>query len=153
MASLRSCSTVRLWPKSAAARRLDEAARESRRGSLRRRSHRLRGRVGEGFPWAWLRSDHLRLREVITGGGLPGSGAPPAMATLTVPALRRAIETRDGETLAGFCADDAVLRIVDQENPPSKPTEIKGHDAIAAHYADVGGRSMTHRVGYRRCRR
>ena len=36
------------------------------------------------------------------------------METLTIPALRRAIETRDGQTLAGFYADDAVLRIVDQ---------------------------------------
>jgi ketosteroid isomerase-like protein len=68
------------------------------------------------------------------------------MATLTVPALRRAIETRDGETLAAFYADDAVLRIVDQENGPSSPTEIKGRDAIAAYYADVCGRTMTHRV-------
>ena len=68
------------------------------------------------------------------------------MTTLTVPALRRAIETRDGETLAGFYTDDAVLRIVDQENPPSKPTEISGRDAIAAYFADVCGRTMTHRV-------
>ena len=68
------------------------------------------------------------------------------MATVTVPALRRAIETRDGETLAGFYADDAVLRIVDQMNPPSRPNEIKGRDAIAAYYDDVCGRTMTHRV-------
>jgi ketosteroid isomerase-like protein len=59
------------------------------------------------------------------------------MATLTVPALRRAIETRDGTTLAGFYTDDAVLRIVDQMNPPSRPSEIKGRDAIAAYYDDV----------------
>lgn len=68
------------------------------------------------------------------------------MATITVPALRRAIETRDGETLASFYTDDAVLRIVDQENPPSRPNEIVGRDAIAAYYADVCGRTMTHRV-------
>ena len=68
------------------------------------------------------------------------------MTTLTVPALRRAIETRDGETLAGFYTDDAVLRIIDQENPPSHPTEIAGRDAIAAYFADVCGRTMTHRV-------
>ncbi len=68
------------------------------------------------------------------------------MDTLTVPALRRAIESRDGQTLAGFYTDDALLRIVDQDNPPSKPNEIKGRDAIAAYYADVCGRTMTHRV-------
>jgi ketosteroid isomerase-like protein len=68
------------------------------------------------------------------------------MATVTIPTLRRAIEARDGETLASLYADDAVLRIVDQEHPPSRPNEINGRDAIAAYYADVCGRTMTHRV-------
>ena len=68
------------------------------------------------------------------------------METLTVPALRRAIETRDGQTLAGFYTDDAVLRIIDQMNPPSRPNEIKGRAEIAAYYDDVCGRTMTHRV-------
>ncbi len=68
------------------------------------------------------------------------------MATLGIPALRQAIESRDGDSLAGFYADDAVLRIIDHDNPPASPHEIKGRDAIAAYYADVCGRTMTHRV-------
>jgi len=68
------------------------------------------------------------------------------MATVTIPALRQAIETRDGDTLAAFYTEDAQLRIIDQMNPPSRPNEIKGRDAIAAYYADVCGRTMTHRV-------
>ena len=68
------------------------------------------------------------------------------MEKLSIPALRRAIESRDGKTLAGFYADDAVLQIIDQDNPPSRPHEIKGHDAIAAYFDDVCGRTMTHRV-------
>ena len=68
------------------------------------------------------------------------------MEKLTLPALRRAIETRDGQTLAGFYADDAVMRIVDQDNPPARPYEIKGREAIAAYFADVCGRTMTHRI-------
>jgi ketosteroid isomerase-like protein len=68
------------------------------------------------------------------------------MAALTIPALRQAIESRDGQTLASFYADDAVLQIIDQANPPSRPHEIKGHDAIAAYFHDVCGRAMTHRV-------
>ncbi|MDR3533523.1 MAG: nuclear transport factor 2 family protein [Rhodopila sp.] len=68
------------------------------------------------------------------------------METLTIPALRRAIESRDGQTLAGFYADDALLRIIDQENPPSRPQEIKGREAITAYYDDVCGRTMTHSV-------
>ena len=70
------------------------------------------------------------------------------MEMFTVPALRRAIESRDGDTLAGFYRDDAVLRIIDQNNPPSTPQEIKGRDAIVAYYADVCGRTMTHRVEF-----
>jgi hypothetical protein len=68
------------------------------------------------------------------------------MQTTTVPALRRAIEGRDGKTLAGFYADDAVLRIIDQDNPPSRPFEIRGQEAIAAYFDDVCGRAMTHRM-------
>ena len=68
------------------------------------------------------------------------------METITISALRRAIEGRDGKTLAGFYADDAVMQIIDQNNPPSRPFEIKGHDAIANYFDDVCGRAMTHRV-------
>ena len=68
------------------------------------------------------------------------------MDMLTIPVLRRAIESRDGETLSGFYANDAVLRIVDQINPPSQPREITGREAITAYYDDVCGRTMTHRV-------
>ncbi len=68
------------------------------------------------------------------------------MTSLTIPALRRAVETRDGETLASFYADDAVLQIIDQDHPPSRPRRIEGHDAIAAYYDDVCGRAMSHRV-------
>jgi hypothetical protein len=70
------------------------------------------------------------------------------METLSIPALRRAVEGRDGRALASFYASDAVLRIVDAVNPPSRPLEIKGHDAIAAYYTDVCGRAMTHRVEF-----
>jgi hypothetical protein len=68
------------------------------------------------------------------------------MAALTIPALRQAIETRDGQTLAGFYADDAVLQVIDQDNPPSNPREVKGRDAITAYYTDVCGRTMTHHI-------
>ncbi len=70
------------------------------------------------------------------------------METLSIPALRRAIEGRDGQTLAGFYAADAMLRIIDQNNPPSRPHEIKGKDAITAYFDDVCGRVMTHRVEF-----
>ena len=68
------------------------------------------------------------------------------MSTLAIPVLRRAIESRDGDSLAGFYADDAVLRIIDHDNPPASPQEIKGRNAIASYYADVCGRTAMHRV-------
>ncbi|HET6306156.1 MAG TPA: nuclear transport factor 2 family protein [Rhodopila sp.] len=72
----------------------------------------------------------------------------PTMETLSVESLRRAIEGRDGRTLASFYAPDAVLRIIDAANPPSRPREIRGRDAIAAYYDDVCGRTMTHQVAF-----
>ncbi len=68
------------------------------------------------------------------------------METVTVPNLRRAIESRDSATLTGFYADEAVLQIVDHLHPPSRPLEVRGRAAIADYYADVCGRTMTHTV-------
>ena len=68
------------------------------------------------------------------------------MTKLTLDSMRQAIESRDGSTLAGFYADDAVLVIVDALNPPHQPKEIKGHAAVAAWFEDVCGRAITHKV-------
>jgi ketosteroid isomerase-like protein len=65
---------------------------------------------------------------------------------VTIAELKRAIEGRDARTLAAFYADDALLRIIDQNNPPSKPRELKGKQAIAAYFDDVCGRAMSHHV-------
>jgi ketosteroid isomerase-like protein len=66
--------------------------------------------------------------------------------TVSVADLKRAIEGRDAKALAGLYADDALLRIIDRENPPSKPRQLKGKAAIAAYFDDVCGRAMTHRI-------
>jgi hypothetical protein len=68
--------------------------------------------------------------------------------TLSIPSLRRAVEGCDGRTLSGFYAADALLQIIDAADPPSRPREVKGQDAIAAYYDDVCGRAMTHRVAF-----
>jgi ketosteroid isomerase-like protein len=65
---------------------------------------------------------------------------------VTASEIKYAIENRDGRRLASMYADDAVLRIVDRDNPPSKPREIRGKTAIAAYWDDVCGRTMTHKV-------
>src|SRR4051812_7815577 len=60
--------------------------------------------------------------------------------------LTRAIEGSNAQALIDLYADDAVMRIVDKDHPPSKPIELKGKSAIAQFYRDVCGRAMTHRV-------
>ncbi len=65
---------------------------------------------------------------------------------VTVAELKRAIEGRDAKALAAYYADDALLRIIDQDNPPSKPRELKGKQAIAAYFDDVCGRAISHHV-------
>jgi ketosteroid isomerase-like protein len=61
-------------------------------------------------------------------------------------AIKLAIENRDGRMLASFYADDAVMRVIDRDNPPSKPREIKGKTAISQYWDDVCGRTMIHKV-------
>jgi hypothetical protein len=68
------------------------------------------------------------------------------MDKVNLKELSRAIESRDGATLGGFYADDALLRIIDKLNPPHHPKEIRGHAAVAAYFDDICGRAMTHKV-------
>jgi ketosteroid isomerase-like protein len=65
---------------------------------------------------------------------------------VSVAGLKRAIEGRDAKALAAFYDDDAVMQIIDRENPPSKPRQLKGRSEIAAYFDDVCGRAMTHRI-------
>jgi hypothetical protein len=67
-------------------------------------------------------------------------------SSFTVSDLRRAIEGRSAQVLSDFYTDNAVMRIIDRDNPPSKPRELKGKAAIAAYYDDVCSRAMTHKV-------
>ncbi len=67
-------------------------------------------------------------------------------APVTSAAIKQAIETRDGRKLASFYADHAVTRVIDRNNPPSRPREIRGKAAITAFWEDICGRAITHRV-------
>jgi ketosteroid isomerase-like protein len=66
--------------------------------------------------------------------------------TVTCAAIKHAIERRNGGMLADFYADNAVLRVVDRNNPPSRPREVKGRSAIATFWEDICSRVMTHKV-------
>ena len=48
--------------------------------------------------------------------------------------------------LAGFYADDACLRLIDRNNPPGKPRDIRGRAAIATYWDDICSRAITHKV-------
>jgi hypothetical protein len=69
-------------------------------------------------------------------------------APITVANLKRAIEGRDAPALSDWYADDAVVRIIDCNNPPSRPRELTGKAAIAAYYDDVCSRAMSHEVEF-----
>jgi len=66
--------------------------------------------------------------------------------TVSLADLKRAIEGRDAKALAGFYADNALMWIIDRDNPPSKPRVLEGKAAISAYYEDVCGRAMSHRI-------
>ena len=64
----------------------------------------------------------------------------------SLSALSSAIETRNSAAMRGFYAENARMRIIDRDHPPSKPLEVVGRSAIAAYFDDVCGRTMTHKV-------
>ena len=81
----------------------------------------------------------------------PKSKAKPksktkASKSISVAQMKRAIESRDARAMSGFYDDDAVLHIVDRDNPPSRPNTILGKHAITTYFADVCDRDMTHRL-------
>ena len=65
---------------------------------------------------------------------------------VTVAALKRAVEGRDAEALAQMYAEDAVMLVIDRDNPPSNPRRLTGKTAISGYFGDVCGRDMTHMI-------
>ncbi|QKT03844.1 nuclear transport factor 2 family protein [Ectothiorhodospiraceae bacterium 2226] len=60
--------------------------------------------------------------------------------------LHTALESRDIEQMLSLYADDAELKVVDRDHPPSRPMELHGKRAIETYLRDVMGRDMQHRV-------
>jgi len=65
---------------------------------------------------------------------------------VTGSAIKQAIEGRNGRMLASFYSDDAVVSVIDRNNPPSRPREIRGKAAIDMFWDDICSRAMTHKV-------
>jgi hypothetical protein len=62
-----------------------------------------------------------------------------------VQQLARALELSQADVLAELYNDQATMRIVDRERPPSKPLIISGREKIAEFWRDVCSRD-THQV-------
>jgi len=54
-----------------------------------------------------------------------------ATSDFDYPAMRRALERVDPETLVGQLAEDIVYEQIDQQSPPSAPRVIRGRAAMA----------------------
>src|SRR5262249_55931628 len=76
----------------------------------------------------------------------PKSRSRPKPRSVSLAALKRAIEGRKASALAGLYADDAIVQVIDRDNPPSNPRNLKGRGVIASYFEDVCGREMTHKV-------
>ena len=50
----------------------------------------------------------------------------------SLPEFNRAVETRNSKAIRGFYTNDARMRIIDRDHPPSRPLDIVGKDAIGA---------------------
>jgi ketosteroid isomerase-like protein len=66
--------------------------------------------------------------------------------SVTVAALKRAVEGRNAQALADMYADNAVMLVIDRDNPPSNPRRLSGKAAISSYFGDVCGRDMTHLI-------
>jgi len=87
-----------------------------------------------------------RTKAKVAAKSRTRSRSGPGSKSVTVVGLKRAIEGRKASALAGLYADDAIVQVIDRDNPPSNPRSLKGRAAIAAYFEDVCGRDMTHKV-------
>jgi hypothetical protein len=67
-------------------------------------------------------------------------------ATTFIDAIRKGQEEHDLESLLSTYADDAEVRVVDANNPPSRARTLRGAEEIAAFWREIMGRGLTHKV-------
>jgi hypothetical protein len=60
--------------------------------------------------------------------------------------LRTALEESDARSLLELYADNATMKVVDRNRPPSSPMILDGKHKIEAFWVDVCSREMTHKV-------
>ena len=65
---------------------------------------------------------------------------------LDIEDLRRAQEQRDLDAMLDLYAEDAEIRIVNRNTPPSSPYVLRGKEEIAEYLRDVFSRDMSHSI-------
>ena len=65
---------------------------------------------------------------------------------LDIEDLRRAQEQRDLDAMLDLYAEDAEIRIVNRNTPPSSPYVLRGKEEIAEYLRDVFSREMSHSI-------
>ena len=68
--------------------------------------------------------------------------------SITIDGIRKAVETRDAQSLKALYSAQAVMTIIDTDNPPSKPRKIKGAKEIGIFLDDVYSRDMKHTIDF-----
>lgn len=61
--------------------------------------------------------------------------------------LRKALETRDVETLLPLYDRSAGATVVNKNTPPSQPFQTEGWEELTTFFRDLCGRDLTHEVG------
>lgn len=67
-------------------------------------------------------------------------------ATQLAGTLHTALEQCNFDTIMKCYMDDAELRVVDRDHPPSKPLEFHGKQEIGDYFRDICNRTMTHKI-------
>jgi len=60
--------------------------------------------------------------------------------------MQQGIEQCDVDKIMSCYADNAELRIVDRNHPPSEPLHLRGKEEIGDYYRDVCSRQMQHSI-------
>ncbi|HVK60527.1 MAG TPA: nuclear transport factor 2 family protein [Bdellovibrionales bacterium] len=60
--------------------------------------------------------------------------------------IQTAIENCNVDELMSCYTEDAEIKVVDRDHPPSRPLEIRGKDNLKAFFSDVCNREMTHNI-------
>jgi hypothetical protein len=86
-------------------------------------------------------------KERLLASRLPAHSQEGTMQNaVNLSTVRKALEGNDAKAWLSFYADDAEMRVIDQDHPPSRPLILKGKKAIGAMYDDVCSRAMKHKL-------